>query len=181
MSCIWINTIADELVTLLNVMGEVFGIPKALLGLTVLAWGNSVGGANLSCSRSNCLRTLRLCFVDLVSNSLMARKGFSETALGASFTAPLVHLLVGLGVGFLYKVPSLPFIEDDLAAYTDLFLPGSQGRHRVLGRHGAREPRPEQHHLPQFYLYPLWPRCVVLLLFRSSLLALLLADCTIID
>lgn len=44
MSCLWINSLADELVTLLNSLGDILGIPKAILGLTVLAWGNSVGG-----------------------------------------------------------------------------------------------------------------------------------------
>jgi len=88
MSCLWISSLADELVALLNALGDIIGIPKAILGLSVLAWGNSVG--------------------DLVSNTLMARKGFSEIALNASFSAPLVHLLVGLGVAFFVKTLKSP-------------------------------------------------------------------------
>ena len=43
--CVWIYTISNELVGLLATLGFVSGISQAILGLTVLAWGNSVPGA----------------------------------------------------------------------------------------------------------------------------------------
>ncbi len=54
---------AGELVALLEYLGTLSGIPKEVLGLTVLAWGNSVG--------------------DLSTNTAMARRQASP---------PVVHL-----------------------------------------------------------------------------------------
>jgi len=43
-SVFWIYFLAGELVSLIEVIGIVFGVSETLLGLTVLAWGNSIGG-----------------------------------------------------------------------------------------------------------------------------------------
>jgi sodium/potassium/calcium exchanger 6 len=43
-SVVWIYIVANEIVNLLQTMGRMFNISDAILGLTVLAWGNSIGG-----------------------------------------------------------------------------------------------------------------------------------------
>lgn len=77
-SVIWIYTTANEIVNLLQMFGIVFGLSNAILGLTLLAWGNSIG--------------------DLVSNSAMARQGFSPMAVSACFGGPLLNMLLGIGI-----------------------------------------------------------------------------------
>jgi sodium/potassium/calcium exchanger 6 len=43
-SVIWIDLIANEIMAVLFTFGVVFQLSDAILGLTILAWGNSVGG-----------------------------------------------------------------------------------------------------------------------------------------
>eukprot|EP00479_Gromia_sphaerica_P007666 TRINITY_DN2638_c0_g1_i1.p1 TRINITY_DN2638_c0_g1~~TRINITY_DN2638_c0_g1_i1.p1 ORF type:complete len:156 (+),score=15.45 TRINITY_DN2638_c0_g1_i1:84-551(+) len=77
----WIYMIANELVNLLAAMGAVFGISESILGLTVLAWGNSVG--------------------DAVSNITMARYGFPRMSIAACLAAPLFNLAVSVGLSMI--------------------------------------------------------------------------------
>jgi len=77
-SVIWIYTTANEIVNLLQTFGIVFGLSDAILGLTFLAWGNSIG--------------------DFVSNSAMAKQGFSRMAVSACFGGPLLNMLLGIGI-----------------------------------------------------------------------------------
>jgi len=76
----WIDFVADHLVSLLNLMGIVLHIPGTIMGLTVLAWGNSMG--------------------DLSANLTMARKGLANMAMTACFAGPIFNILMGLGLGF---------------------------------------------------------------------------------
>jgi sodium/potassium/calcium exchanger 6 len=80
MAATWIDYIADHLVSLLDFMGIVLHIPGSIMGLTVLAWGNSMG--------------------DLSANMCMARKGLANMAMTACFAGPVFNILVGLGLGF---------------------------------------------------------------------------------
>lgn len=77
----FIDTFADAVVSLLHFFGLLLGVNKAILGLTVLAWGNSIG--------------------DLSTNMAMARKGFANMAITACFAGPMFNMLVGLSLGFL--------------------------------------------------------------------------------
>lgn len=61
----WIDFIADKLVTLLDFLGIICRIPAPIMGLTILAWGNSMG--------------------DLSANLTMARKGLANMAMTACF------------------------------------------------------------------------------------------------
>jgi len=75
----WLDMIADKLVSLLSFFGIMLHIPATIMGLTVLAWGNSSQ--------------------DLVANMTVARKGLSTMAITASFAGPVFNILVGLGIG----------------------------------------------------------------------------------
>jgi sodium/potassium/calcium exchanger 6 len=80
MAATWIDFIADRLVSLLDFIGIVLHIPGSVMGLTILAWGNSVG--------------------DLSANLTMARKGLANMAMTACFAGPVFNILLGLGLGF---------------------------------------------------------------------------------
>jgi len=54
------------------------------MGLTVLAWGNSIS--------------------DFIANVSVARRGLPEMAIAASYSAPLTNLLLGLGFAFASKI-----------------------------------------------------------------------------
>lgn len=43
-SILFIKFIVDEIIDILTTFGIVFHISNSILGLTVLAWGNSIGG-----------------------------------------------------------------------------------------------------------------------------------------
>jgi sodium/potassium/calcium exchanger 6 len=77
----WIDYLADHLVSLLDFIGIILHIPGSVMGLTVLALGNSMG--------------------DLSSNMTMARKGFANMAMTACFAGPVFNILFGLGLGFI--------------------------------------------------------------------------------
>jgi len=80
MAATWIDYTADHLVALLEFLGIVLRIPGSIMGLTILAWGNSVG--------------------DLSANITMARKGLANMAMTACFAGPVFNILLGLGLGF---------------------------------------------------------------------------------
>ncbi|KAL9253671.1 Cation/calcium exchanger 5-like protein [Drosera capensis] len=77
MSVFWISTVAGELLNCLATLGELLELPPALLGLTVLAWGNSVG--------------------DLVADVALARAGQPALAMAGCFAGPMFNMMVGLG------------------------------------------------------------------------------------
>ncbi|RWS25205.1 sodium/potassium/calcium exchanger 6-like protein [Leptotrombidium deliense] len=72
-SVIWIYALANEVVSLLRAIGIMFDLSDVILGLTVLAWGNSLG--------------------DLISNLSMARQGFPRMGISACFGGPLLSIL----------------------------------------------------------------------------------------
>ena len=76
----WIDIVADALVQLLDFIGIVLRIPGPIVGLTILAWGNSMA--------------------DLSADVTMARKGLANMAMTACFAGPFFNILVGLGLGF---------------------------------------------------------------------------------
>ncbi len=82
LSIAWIYLLAHELVGILQALGTLMKISDVILGATVLAWGSSVG--------------------DTVSNILVAKQGFPETSIAATFGGPLFNLLFGSSLSLLY-------------------------------------------------------------------------------
>jgi len=76
----WLDSIADKLVELLELFGILLRIPSTVMGLTVLAFGNSLQ--------------------DLVANVSLSKKGLSTMATTACLAGPIFNLCVGLGFGF---------------------------------------------------------------------------------
>ena len=61
-----------------------FGLSDAILGLTVLAWGNSIG--------------------DMIADTSMAKRGAPRVGYSACFGGPLFNLLIGIGLPFTIQI-----------------------------------------------------------------------------
>lgn len=69
------------LIDVLGLLGIMFGIPSAFLGITILAWGNSVG--------------------DTVANAGVAKRGLARMAITGCFAGPFFNLSLGIGLSML--------------------------------------------------------------------------------
>ncbi|KAG1672211.1 hypothetical protein FOA52_002912 [Chlamydomonas sp. UWO 241] len=78
--CMWVDTIASEVVGILQLGAALLHIPGSVMGLTLMAWGNSLG--------------------DLAGNSALALNGLPAMALTACIASPLFNMLVSLAAGF---------------------------------------------------------------------------------
>lgn len=91
---------ANVIVDILTTYELISGISAALLGLTVLSWGNSVG--------------------DAFATIAISRRGFGEMAVTGSIAGPVFNLMFGLGltcvrVNFVMQ-DGIPFTLKELNA-----------------------------------------------------------------
>ncbi|CAN1261832.1 Cation/calcium exchanger 1 [Linum perenne] len=107
MSVTWTYIVAEELVSLLVSIGHILGIDPSVLGLTLLAWGNSLG--------------------DLITNVAMAVKGGADgaqVAISGCYAGPMFNTLLGLGISFVISswntYPSSYVIPRDPSIYETL-------------------------------------------------------------
>uniref|UniRef100_A0A1I8FPC4 Na_Ca_ex domain-containing protein n=1 Tax=Macrostomum lignano TaxID=282301 RepID=A0A1I8FPC4_9PLAT len=72
---VWIYTFANEVVNILESVGSIFRISSTILGLTVLAWANSIG--------------------DVIANTVLARQNFPRVGHLGLLRRPAVQLAAG--------------------------------------------------------------------------------------
>ncbi|XP_027919685.1 cation/calcium exchanger 1-like [Vigna unguiculata] len=112
MSVTWTYIIAAELVSVLVSIGSIVGVSPSVLGLTVLAWGNSLG--------------------DFIANGAMALNGGADgvqMAISGCYAGPMFNTLMGLGLPLVLSAlsdnPDPYVIPKDPSLYaTLLFLMG---------------------------------------------------------
>ncbi|XP_068994436.1 mitochondrial sodium/calcium exchanger protein isoform X1 [Embiotoca jacksoni] len=83
-SAVLISAAASEVVSLLHMLGVVLSVSNTVLGLTLLAWGNSIGD----------------CFSDIT----IARQGYPRMAISACFGGIIFNMLFGVGLGCLVQM-----------------------------------------------------------------------------
>ena len=84
MSIIWLDLLATEVVALIEAAGFLLGISTSILGLTIIAIGNSAG--------------------DLVANIAAARGASAKMAIAACFGSPLLMNLIGIGAALSVRM-----------------------------------------------------------------------------
>ncbi|XP_073693109.1 mitochondrial sodium/calcium exchanger protein [Garra rufa] len=82
-SALWISTVASEIVSVLHLLGVVLSLSNTVLGLTLLAWGNSIG--------------------DFFADITIARQGYPRMAISACFGGIIFNILFGVGLGCLLQ------------------------------------------------------------------------------
>ncbi|CAB3402464.1 unnamed protein product [Caenorhabditis bovis] len=80
MSISWIYLISSEVVNVVTMLGIVSRISSEVLGLTIMAWSNSIA--------------------DLISDVSVVKQGYPRMALAAAIGGPLFNLLMGFGLPF---------------------------------------------------------------------------------
>ncbi|XP_076672282.1 mitochondrial sodium/calcium exchanger protein [Andrena cerasifolii] len=86
--------LAGEVMAVLQCIGYAFSISDAMLGITFLAWGNSVG--------------------DMISNIAIARQGFPRMGFAACFGGPMFNTLLGLGLTYGIAAAGEPYRQMDM-------------------------------------------------------------------
>ena len=91
----WIQYTANTILDLLQLFGFITSLPEALLALTVIAWGNSLG--------------------DTSADVAMTKRGFGEMAITGCIAAPIFNVNLGLGGAMLIEISKM---EDPFGSET---------------------------------------------------------------
>ena len=86
MSLVWLLLIANEIVGVALFFGKVLAIPDTVMGLVVLAIGNSIN--------------------DLAASVTIAREGYPSMAVAGAFAGPMFNVLAGIGLPMLIYTAS---------------------------------------------------------------------------
>lgn len=84
MSIAWISFTSDAIIDLLRLFGFITSLPRPLLALTILAWGNCLG--------------------DMSADLAMTKKGFGEMAITGTMAGPIFNILMGQGLAMTIKL-----------------------------------------------------------------------------
>lgn len=98
----WIELVANELVNLLTTLGVISTIDLALLGLTVLAWGNSIG--------------------DMIADVSVSRRGYAKMGISAAIGGPTLNVLIGVGLGTTINTLSSSDHKDHMPDTSNIFV-----------------------------------------------------------
>ena len=88
MSLVWLLLIANELVGTALCFGKVLRIPDTVMGLAVLAVGNSIN--------------------DLAASVTIAREGYPSMAVAGAYAGPMFNVLAGIGLPMLIYTARAP-------------------------------------------------------------------------
>ena len=82
MTMLWLDFLCDVIVDVLGVIGLMFNINPAYLGITFLAIGNSIG--------------------DTLADIGVAKRGYAQMAMVGCFAGPFFNMCIGLGLAMLF-------------------------------------------------------------------------------
>ncbi|XP_061624141.1 mitochondrial sodium/calcium exchanger protein isoform X2 [Phyllopteryx taeniolatus] len=112
-SAVLISAAASEVVSILHMLGVVLSLSNTVLGLTLLAWGNSIGD----------------CFSDIT----LARQGYPRMAISACFGGIIFNMLFGVGLGLLVqRIKTHSEVQLEPEGLLTWILAGSLGLSLVL-------------------------------------------------
>jgi sodium/potassium/calcium exchanger 6 len=160
MSIVWMGMVASEVVALIETIGINLGLSTSILGMTIIAWGNSMGDmmANVAVAKGDGTRDV-------------CRKG-AKMALAACFGSPMLMNLVGTGGALVLHIlvsgpwsktnPHPPEPVESVVSQTCrvafLFMALALASHLVVFPSTGYAP-------PRMYAYYLWTLYAVFLLF----------------
>ena len=96
-SLFWLLLIANELVGTVLAFGKVLAVPEIVMGLGVLAVGNSIN--------------------DFAASVTIAREGFAQMAIAGAYAGPMFNVIAGIGMPMILKASTNPDLLNPSRAY----------------------------------------------------------------